>query len=55
MADITPGAIALDEIRAEVEANALDAKLASTYNAAVEAWIAEAGVEYFYANFGIAA
>ena len=55
MADITPGAIALEEIRAEVEANALEAKLASTYNAAVAAWVEEAGVEYFYANMGIAA
>ena len=55
MADITPGAIALDEIRADVEANALEAKITSTYNAAVAAWIEEAGVEYFYANMGIAA
>ena len=55
MADITPGAVALDEIREAVEANALDAKLSSTYNAAVDAWIAEANVEYFYDNFGIAA
>ena len=55
MADITPGAIALDEIRAEVEANALEAKITSTYNAAVAAWMEEANVEYFYANMGIAA
>ena len=55
MADITPGAIALDEIRAEVEANALEAKIASTYDAALAAWIEEAGVEYFYENMGIAA
>ena len=55
IADITPGAIALDEIRADVEANALDAKIISTYDAAVAAWVEEANVEYFYANMGIAA
>ncbi len=55
MADITPGAVALEEIRADVEANALKAKTTATYNAAVEAWMAEANVEYFYSNFGIAA
>ena len=54
LSDITPGAVALDEIRDEVAQLALDDKIAATYNDQVAAWVEEANVEYFYANFGIA-
>ena len=54
LSDITPGAVALDEIRDEVAQLALDDKIAATYNEQVAAWVEEANVEYFYANFGIA-
>ena len=33
---------------------ALSDKIKSTYENQVDAWIAEANVEYFYSNFGIA-
>ena len=54
LSDITPGTVALDEIRDEVAQLALDDKIAATYNDQVAAWVEEANVEYFYANFGIA-
>ena len=54
LSDITPGTVALDEIRDEVTQLALDDKIAATYNDQVAAWVEEANVEYFYANFGIA-
>lgn len=52
--DIPAGEVALDEIRTDVEAQALDAKVKAAYDAQVAAWLEEAGVEYFYANFGVA-
>ena len=54
MSDVTPGEVALDEIRDGVAEVALNDKIESTYQAQVDAWIAEANVEYFYSNFGIA-
>ena len=39
----------------DVEQIALDNKVQKTYDEQVAAWEAEAGVEYFYANFGITA
>ncbi len=54
MSDVTPGEVALDEIRDGVAEVALSDKTASTYEDQVNAWIEEANVEYFYSNFGIA-
>ena len=54
MSDVTPGEVALDEIRDGVTELALSDKIKSTYENQVDAWIAEANVEYFYSNFGIA-
>lgn len=54
MSDIPAGEVALDEIRESVETDALNQKLQSTYNDQLVAWVEEAGVEYFYSNFGIA-
>ncbi|MBQ8507473.1 MAG: hypothetical protein IJ466_08615 [Clostridia bacterium] len=53
--DIAPGAVALEDIRETVESSALSDKLEETYYAQVDAWVAEANVEYFYENFGITA
>ena len=52
--DITPGAVALEEIREGVEAIALDNKVYEAYEAQSAAWLEEANIEYFYENFGIA-
>ena len=54
MSDITPGAVALEEIHDSVEELALSDKIQSTYENQVAAWVEEANVEYFYSNFGIA-
>ena len=44
-----------DEIREEIEVDALDAKIQDTYSAQVDAWMEEMNVEYFFENFGITA
>ena len=54
MSDVTPGEVALDEIRDGVAEVALSDKVKATYDEQVAAWIEEANVEYFYSNFGIA-
>ena len=54
MGDVTPGAVSLDEIRGKVTELALKDKQAAAYRDQVAAWVAEANVEYFYGNFGIA-
>lgn len=54
MGDVTPGEVALDEIRDGVAEVALNDKIESTYQTQVDAWIEEADVQYFYSNFGIA-
>lgn len=54
MSDITPGEVPLEEIREGVEEVALSDKIQATYDDQVAAWVAEANVEYFYSNFGIA-
>ena len=54
MSDVTPGEVALDEIRDGVAEVALSDKVKATYDNQVAAWIEEANVEYFYSNFGIA-
>ena len=48
------GEVALEDIREDVEAKALDAKLQQTYDDQVAAWKDEMNVQYNYANFGIA-
>ena len=55
MDDITSGEVALEEIRSEIETDALDAKIQDTYAAQVEAWMEDMNVQFFYENFGIAA
>lgn len=55
MDDVPAGEVALEEIRSEVETDALDAKIQNTYAAQVAAWCEEMNVEYHYENFGIAA
>ncbi len=54
MADITPGAVALDEIRETVEAEAEEQKTQSVYEAQLDEWIQEANVVYHYESFGLA-
>ena len=54
MDDIASGEVALDEIRADVEVDALDAKIQDTYTQQVSAWVEEMNVEYHFENFGIA-
>ena len=54
MSDVTPGEVALDEIRDGVAEVALSDKIAATYDEQVAAWVEEANVEYYYSNFGIA-
>ena len=54
MSDVTPGEVALDEIRDGVAEVALSDKIAATYDNQVAAWVEEANVEYFYSSFGIA-
>ena len=54
LSDIPAGAVALEEIRTALEEQALSEKVQATYDAAVETWVADANVEYFYESFGIA-
>ena len=55
MDDVPAGEVALEEIRSEVEIDALDAKIINTYESQVAAWCEEMNVEYHFENFGIAA
>lgn len=55
MDDIAAGEVALDEIRDDVEADALDEKIQTTYSDQVEAWKKEMNVQYFYENYGVTA
>lgn len=48
--DITPGAVALEEIYAEVADSALANKQNETYDAQVTAWIEEANAVFYYEN-----
>lgn len=54
MDDIAAGEVALDEIREDVETDALDAKIQETYAQQVAAWVEEMNVEYHFENFGVA-
>jgi len=51
MADVTPGVVAFEEIADAVEANALETKIADTYNAQVAAWMEEAAPVYYFDRF----
>ena len=53
MDDITSGEVALDEIRADVETDALETKIQNTYADQVAAWMEEMNVQFFYENIGI--
>ena len=53
MADIEPGEVGLEAIRDSIATDAEEEKINATYDAQVAAWLEEAGVEYFYENFGI--
>ena len=55
MDDIPAGEVALEEIREDVEVDALDAKVQDTYASQIDTWMEEMNVEYFYENIGIAA
>ena len=48
--DIPAGAVALEDVKAEIEAQALDTKISSTYNSALDAWIASLNPVYHYEN-----
>lgn len=54
LGDIAAGPVELDSIREGVEAQALAAKLQSTYDTQLAEWIEAANVEYFLSNFGVA-
>lgn len=51
MADITPGAVAFEEVAEKVEENALESKIADTYNDQVGAWMEEADPIYHADRF----
>lgn len=51
--DVVPGAVELDTIRADVEYNALENKRTAAYEAALEQWVEEANVVYYFENLGI--
>lgn len=53
LADIPAGPVALEEIRADIEETALAAKVQATYDAQIDAWVADSNVEYFYESFGL--
>lgn len=55
MDDIPAGEVALDEIRAEIETNAQEAKLQTTYADQIDAWMEEMNVQFFFENFGLTA
>ena len=55
MDDVPAGEVALEEIREEIEVDALDAKIQDTYSAQIDAWMEEMNVEYFFENIGITA
>lgn len=48
--DIPAGPVAFDAVRADLESSTLETKLIQTYNAAVEAWIADAAPVYHLNN-----
>ena len=51
LSDITPGAVPFEEIAETAEANALEAKIADTYDAQVSAWVEEAAPVYYLDRF----
>ena len=51
LGDITPGAVPFEDIKDEVEAQALEDKIEETYNAQVDAWVEEASPVYHLDRF----
>ena len=51
MSDITPGAVAFEEVADAIETEALDAKISETYNNQVTAWVEEAAPVYHLDRF----
>ena len=51
MADVTPGAVALEDVRATLEESALTDKKAEAYNTQVTAWATELNIEYHPERF----
>ena len=51
MSDITPGDVALEDIRSQVEASALEDKVQATYDDQVKAWVDAASAVYHAENF----
>ena len=51
MADIPAGAVPLEELRAEIEATALDDKLEKTYSGQLDAWKQELNLKIYLENF----
>ena len=50
--DIPAGAVALDDVRADIEADALETKLSDTYNTAIDEWLAAVNPVYHYDRLG---
>ena len=46
--DVPAGPVALDAIRADIEANALDTKLSEVYNTTIDEWLAAVNPVYHY-------
>lgn len=55
MDDIPAGEVALDEIRADIEIDAQETKLQTTYADQIDAWMEEMNVQFFFENFGLTA
>ena len=53
LGDVTPGEVDMETIRASLEEDALEKKIAATYEEQVEAWLNELGVTYYLENFGV--
>lgn len=51
MSDITPGAVAFEEVADAIETEALDAKISETYSNQVTAWVEEAAPVYHLDRF----
>ena len=48
--DVPAGAVALEDVKAEIEAQTLDTKISNTYNSTLDAWIASLNTVYHYEN-----
>lgn len=48
--DIPAGAVALEEVREQIESSALDTKITDTYNSVLDDWMAAVNPIYYYDN-----